>query len=87
MPYIEEETRKKLNPTIDSLSNEISTLGELNYCITDLCLKFLYKSPICYTSLNEIIGLLECVKFEFYRRMLTVYEDKKCAVNGDVYFI
>lgn len=85
MPYIEKETRKKLNPAIDSLANEINTVGELNYCITRFCLNFLEKSVVSYVTLNEIIGLLECIKLEFYRRVLSFYEDKKCSENGDVY--
>ena len=38
-----------------------------------------------YHAYNEIIGVLECVKQEFYRRMVAPYEDKKCEENGDVF--
>ena len=85
MPYIDKGIRKNLNPHIASLSKEINTIGNLNYCITKLCLNFLKRSTISYVSLNEIPGVLECVKLEFYRRILSVYEDKKCDENGDVY--
>lgn len=36
-------------------------------------------------SLADVLGTLECVKLEFYRRVVAPYEDKKCAENGDAY--
>lgn len=85
MPYIDKDSRENVDPPINILSEEINTVGKLNYCITRLCLKFLKKSNISYLTLNEIIGVLECAKLEFYRRMLSIYEDKKIKENGDVY--
>ena len=85
MPYIEKNKRKELNPSINNLSNKISTVGSLNYTITKLCLNFLKRSTINYTSLNEIPGVLECAKLEFYRRMICAYEDIKISENGDIY--
>ena len=85
MPYIKKELREILDLPIKTLSNQINTTGSLNYCITKLCLDFLNRAIINYTSLNEIIGVLECAKLEFYRRMLNLYEDKKRLENGDVY--
>lgn len=85
MPYIKKEDREKLNTTINILSDEISSVGNLNYTITKLCLNFLKRSTRSYTSLNEIPGVLECVKLEFYRRAMSLYEDAKISENGDVY--
>jgi len=31
------------------------------------------------------MGVLECIKQEFYRRAVAPYEDKKKEENGDVY--
>lgn len=59
--------------------------GELNYIITSFCLDYLDDNGVSYTTLNEVIGVLECAKQEFYRRLVAVYEDDKAAKNGDVY--
>lgn len=85
MPYIMQEIRKDLDPTINSLSATVNTTGALNYCITKLCLNFLKRSTLSYTALNEIPGVLECVKAEFYRKIISKYEDQKCLKNGEVY--
>jgi hypothetical protein len=37
-----------------------------------------------YTRGNELIGVMECVKQEFYRRRLGIYEDLKLKENGDI---
>lgn len=85
MPYIEKRSQEKINLPLNSLSKNIDTVDSLNYCITKFCLKFLNRSINSYLTLNGIIGVLECVKLEFYRRLLSVYEDKKIDENGDVY--
>lgn len=38
-----------------------------------------------YAIYNRLIGVIECIKQEFYRRKVSPYEDKKCKENGDVY--
>jgi hypothetical protein len=38
-----------------------------------------------YSIINDIVGVLECAKMEFYRRVAVPYEDKKRTENGDVY--
>ncbi len=42
------------------------------------------KANLTYGDHNEIVGILECAKMEFYRRMTAPYEDKKIKENGDV---
>lgn len=80
MPYIKQERRNaaETNP---------QESGELNFAITRLVLKFLSrKGPVPrYQDFNDAIGALECAKQELYRRMVSPYEDKKVAENGDVY--
>lgn len=36
-------------------------------------------------SLADVLGTIECVKLEFYRRVVAPYEDQKCEQNGDAY--
>jgi len=58
--------------------------GTLNYIITRLCDFWLGDAN--YEKYNQVIGVLECVKQELYRRQIAPYEDKKCEENGDVYY-
>jgi hypothetical protein len=64
------------------LKNEIRNLGELNYVITQLILSM---KPKTYTEYNALVGVLECVKQEFYRRAVSEYENKAIERNGDVF--
>lgn len=80
MPYIKQEERNKFD-----ISNlEPKTPGELNYLMSELCSKYLEQKGLGYTNCNEIIGVIECVKQEFYRRLTAPYEDKKIEENGDI---
>lgn len=72
--------------------NKVATHpGTLNYIITRICLWWLRcrLRPVgsdwrSYQNFNEVIGVLECVKQELYRRHVAPYEDEKCEENGDV---
>ena len=61
--------------------------GTLNYIITRLCDYWCrdFEGESNYDKYNGVIGVLECVKQELYRRQIAPYEDKKCEQNGDVY--
>lgn len=76
MPYIAQETREVMIKP--------ETPGELNYAITKLCVEYL-GADVSYTRINEIVGVLECAKQEFYRRVAVPLEIEKCNMNGDVY--
>lgn len=55
----------------------------MNYAITRLVNEaFKYGS---YSDYNDAMGVLECVKQEFYRRMVVPYEEGKLRDNGEVY--
>lgn len=81
MPYITEDSRQ------DLLENDRSpeTPGELNYLITVLCKDYADTNGYSYTTFNEIVGVLECAKQEFYRKLIVNYENQKCIENGEVY--
>jgi len=81
MPYIKLEDRKVWDEWLKKMPTPQS-LGELNYLITKIILK---AEPSCYLDYAELVGLLETVKLEFYRRAVAVYEDGKCKLHGDVY--
>jgi hypothetical protein len=82
MPYINQTAREMVEP--QSL-RAAETAGELNYQITALAWRYANHSGMSYTTFNEIIGVLECAKQEFYRRIAAPYEDRKRVENGDVY--
>lgn len=84
MPYIDEESREELLSlfNFNGILEFSATPGELNFLITTLLLA---TKPKCYTDYNDIVGVLESCKLEFYRRMVAPYEDGKIAQEGDVY--
>lgn len=81
MPYILKEARTE----IDKYGQPPLNAGELNYLITRACLGYLEVRGTSYNILNEIVGVLECAKQEFYRRVISKYEDGKIKSNGDVF--
>lgn len=86
MPYIKQVDRIKFDSVIKSFfTDNINSEGELNYVITSICKEYLRWEGKRYTTLNTIIGVLECAKHELYRRIVGPYEDTKIKENGDVY--
>lgn len=93
MPYINPTKRVMLDPVIDEMLNTLRELesddptnsmaGNLNYMFTRL-LDRVYAAPR-YDEVNEAVGVLECCKQEFYRRVAAPYEDQKRFENGDAY--
>jgi len=87
MPYIKMEDRGKYDEVLGELIGILKSLpvekidGELNYIITRI-LKESY--PLRYFNLNRAMGVLECAKLEFYRRVVAPYEDIKIKESGDV---
>ena len=85
MPYISKKQRVNVDGPLEGLYPFIETPGEMNYAVCKLMLDFLQFHGESYTTYNSIIGILECVKQEFYRRMIAKYEDKKIEENGDIF--
>lgn len=84
MPYIDEVRR--INLREDGLEMvKPQNVGELNFCITDLIMNYLDGRQPSYELYNSIIGVLDCSKQEFYRRVLAPYEGNKMREAGDVY--
>lgn len=79
MPYITNEKRRKLDTSVPD------SPGELNYVFTRMIQQYIYACGLNYTTINDIVGALECAKQEFYRRIVVPYEEKKIKENGDVY--
>lgn len=92
MPYIKQEDRDfhsfnliGLMPT-GSVYFENRNPGQLNYLLSSFVdLWITFKGGPSYTTYNEVIGVLECMKMELYRRFVGPYEDEKLAENGEVF--
>lgn len=95
MPYITEEKREILDPTIDALyhllvgmqaDDELNNMeGNMNYIISRLMM-MIYgdRNSTRYAQINDAVGVLECVKMEYYRKVAAPYENQKEHDNGPV---
>ena len=81
MPYITQDVRKEL----DNNERKPDALGELSYEITMLIKDYLDRRGHGYRNYVGVIGVLESVKLEIYRRLIAPYEDRKKEENGDVF--
>lgn len=98
MPYIKQCYRNTVDQHLTQLIAYINNVpeeqdaGVLNYCVSRLLngLVAPYNSaeeemPIWnYDRINKVMGVLSCVKSEFYRRIAVPYEIKKIQENGDI---
>ncbi len=85
MPYILEKDRLELDALLEPLAGKIRSEGELNYVISMLLKRSVSRWGKTYKTLNTLMGVMECCKAEFYRRVVASYEDAKITENGDVY--
>ncbi len=86
MPYITPQRKEafaEFKHAVDEL--RVDSPGELNYLVTMLALAYLNQHGETYRTLNEVIGAMECAKFELYRRRVTPLEESKREENGDVF--
>ena len=90
MPYINKEYREELGRSIEELVGDIWTLhgdnleGCVNYVITKICNDLMIAGEPRYHKINAVLGVLEAVKLEFYRRLGGPYEDGAIEKNGDI---
>lgn len=92
MPYIKQEKRDVLNPTVDEIVNALRELesddptnnmeGNINYIVTTI-LHRVYKGG-GYRGVNDAMGVLASIQAEFYRKVAAPYEDQKEFENGSV---
>jgi len=92
MPYIVDKYRRELDQEIEAFIKKVNEIhaknpeqtrdGLLNYSFTRI-LNCVYPRTK-YHELNEAIGMLECLKQEYYRKRVGPYEDIKERENGAV---
>ncbi len=84
MPYIKPTDR----PIFDNIISQIDlfelNVGDINYFVTKLLIEYINVHGENYENYNSLIGVLECIKQEFYRKNIAPYEDVKIKQNGDV---
>ena len=91
MPYIPPEDRDAYDEAIQTLVEDFfhagsDWKGHMNYVVSSIIAGIIEENGgPRYSLLNDIIGVLECIKMECYRRALSPYEDLKIEENGDVY--
>ena len=87
MPYITQERRLELEVLLEAFLVQPEyvklSAGDLNYLISNIINNELAKDK-CYQKANDLVGMLEGVKLEFYRRKVAPYEDEKIKENGDI---
>ena len=84
MPYITHELRAKIDPPLKDASEEIHTVGDLTYAMTQLITRYISAHTLSYSSIASVVGALESTKLEFHRRIVAPYEDNKKDISGDV---
>jgi len=91
MPYISQGLRLVIDRQITALSddiwnmaNEETLAGILNYTVTELLNQTIMGNEPRYHKINTVLGILEAVKLELYRRLGGPYEDTAIVKNGDI---
>ena len=74
MPYIKQENRKTIDKALEQIMEVIKDKGDYNYVITKLLHHYIRENGLRYNNLNDAIGIIECVKQEFYRKIVSDYE-------------
>ena len=87
LPYIKQEKRKQFDWVISNIvafleAEPEDIAGNLNYVITSILKKL--SKDLRYKKANELMGVLECVKQEYYRKVVVPYEILKEKENGEV---
>jgi hypothetical protein len=85
MPYIPFNSRIDVDLTRRTDCNAPATPGELNFVISRVVNLYLERQGIDYSMFNDVVGVLECLKMEIYRRLIAHYEDAALRRNGDVF--
>lgn len=87
MPYIGQEDRNNIDWRMTEVLKFLrkgAKPGEVAYIIYRIATEWLKTTKPSYMDLALMLGVLESIKLEFNRRVITVYEDVKIRQNGDV---
>ena len=86
MPYILQERRKEINPSlnplIEKLINMGSVSGDVKYVFMRMLIKLYWQN---HDAMNIADGICSGTQGEYRRRLFDPYEDKKILENGDIF--
>lgn len=88
MPYINQTQRDRIRSELDALIEVLNDAGSqeidglLNYVFTMIVLRVMGKNGWRYQMLARAVGLFECAKLEFYRKIAAPYEEDAIEKNG-----
>lgn len=84
MPYIEDSHRITITTGLDLANTNICTAGDLTYAITYLMHTRVKRLGKSYANLSQIRACAQDAADEFYRVVMSPYEDNKRKENGPV---
>lgn len=84
MPYIKRTAREGI---IDLKICEFTpnNAGEFQYVMAEFIHAYLMEKGLSYQTCNDMMGALAGAQMEFYREVVSPYEDIKKQENGPVY--
>ena len=90
MPYVARMIRERYaeTKTVTARHRPAGTPGELTYRIQQEILAYIERNPnrgLDYTTIAEVLGVLEGAKLDFNERIVQPYETRKRGQNGDVW--
>jgi len=87
MPYIERKRRHELYGYIEALDDKLAEMGDVGGDMNFVIFRLLYlkwERVRKYMTAETMMGTLNCVGREFYRRCIAPYEDGAMWRNGDI---
>lgn len=84
MPYIKKQDRAKHDEILRDIDYFILDMGDINYFVSSMLKMYIEVHGESYNCYNSLIGVVECIKLELYRRQVSPYEDVKIGQNGAI---
>ena len=84
MPYIKKQDRARHDYILRDIDYSNLDMGDINYFISSMLKMYIEVNGESYSNYNSLVGVLECIKLEIYRRKVAPYEDIKIGQNGDI---
>jgi len=84
MPYIKKTDRVKHDEILRDIDYSKLDMGDINYFVSSMLKMYIEVHGESYSNYNSLIGVVECIKLELYRRQVSSYEDVKIGQNGDI---
>jgi hypothetical protein len=80
MPYITQPQKQEIDN-----GRHPEDVGELTYKLYRTCVEYLLDHSDTYLTRAQVLGAVNAVSQEFYRREVAPYEEIKRIQNGDIF--